>query len=333
MFIAINLINFIVDPFQHFRKAGFYRVSYDNDKARYIIGGLIKNYEYDCIVTGTSMVQNIVKNEVDSILKTDSLKVPLAGGTAHEFNLLMSYAIKQKKAKTIIYGLDIFSFSGTPSKFHRVSNFPVYLYEDGLIDDFKYLSDIRNLLYQSARILYANSTGSRSTDLNEAFSWHANLEFSKKQVLKEWESRKENFNTDYKSENYKFDTLKKSFDFNLLSLVQNNPKMHFIVFFPPYSILAWKDIEEKGWLEDAFMFKKYIFESTKELKNIKIYDFQSEKDITHSLDSYTDLTHYSHSINSFIIQSLTNDKYLLTDSNIDFYLNNLRNQVNKYKVE
>jgi len=50
-------------------------------------------------------------------------------------------------------------------------------------------------------------------------------------------------------------------------------------------------------------------------KNVKVYDLQVAKEITHNLDNYTDLSHYSGDINKWIIQQIKNDNYLtdLTD--------------------
>ncbi|RJQ24003.1 MAG: hypothetical protein C4560_00390 [Nitrospiraceae bacterium] len=325
-------VNFIVDPFQHFRKAGFYKVTFDNDIQRYLNSGLLKNYKYDCIITGTSMVQNFSKKEVDSLLKVDSIKVPFAGGTAHEFSQLLGYAISQKKVKTVIYGLDVFSFAGDPLRVTERPKFPFYLYSDSILNDIRYLVDFKNLLNQMTRVLSANIGGNVNTDLNEAYSWYKEAVFSKKVTLDEWRARKERFDTSFKYENYTYDKLETNFSRNILPHIQQNPKIKFIIFFPPYSILAWKDIQEKGWMNDALRLKKYIFEATRQMEHIEIYDFQDIEDITHSLDNYADLTHHSHVINRIIAESFVRNEYLLNESNIDYRLDNLRQQVNKYRL-
>ena len=80
----------------------------------------------------------------------------------------------------------------------------------------------------------------------------------------------------------------KSFDYNFLALVKSNPNKNFIFFYPPYSIITFKDWAEKDILFDIMKFKLYVNEEFSKLKNVILYDFQSAIDITTNLDNYKD---------------------------------------------
>ena len=72
LFLLLALITvtslsvFIIDPFQHYRKAMYYK-PYSFDQ-RYMIWGMINHYKYDSIIVGTSMTENFIKSNVDKEL-------------------------------------------------------------------------------------------------------------------------------------------------------------------------------------------------------------------------------------------------------------------------
>ena len=78
---------------------------------------------------------------------------------------------------------------------------------------------------------------------------------------------------------------------------------------------------------------EYILEQSIKYDNVKVYDFQIAKDVTHNLDNYMDTNHYSGYINKWIIKQIKNDKYLVSNEDIRLNMNKLREQINKYIVK
>lgn len=92
-------------------------------------------------------------------------------------------------------------------------------------------------------------------------------------------------------------------------------------------------MEKSHYLDDHIAFKNYIYNKLKKFKNVKLYDFQEIKEITHDLNNYKDINHYHKKVNIIMLKSMQQDKYLI-DNN--FYLNMskiLKKQVINYKVD
>ena len=111
-----------------------------------------------------------------------------------------------------------------------------------------------------------------------------------------------------------------------------NHHLEFKIFFPPYSILTWKSWEHHKYLQDMLEFKKYILRQSIKYKNVKLYDFQIAKEITHNLDNYKDISHYSGKMNRWMVQQIKENNYLITKNNIDKYLKTLKEQIKNYDL-
>ena len=326
LLILSAIVTFLIDPYQHYRKASFYKpYSFDS---RYMSWGLLKNYDYDSVLIGSSMTANFRKDYVDRDLNLDILRVPIPGASAYEESLLIQNALRNKKLSTIVFGLDMVSFTGAKE---RSELLPSYLMNSSYVDDFKYLLNADALFRDSMKIFMSNFLGIKAymIDFNTFWNWDYEKIFSKEFWVGSYiESLK---NTDKKNI-YKFNDLKKSFDHNMMPHISNNANIKFIIFFPPSSILSWKSLEMHKSLKDIFEFKRYIVKQSYKYKNIKIFDFQINKEITHNLDNYTDQNHYSGDVNRWIIKQIKDDNYLVLDSNIDINLEILNEQIKDYDL-
>ena len=105
------------------------------------------------------------------------------------------------------------------------------------------------------------------------------------------------------------------------------------MFFPPYSILTYKVWEEKESLNAILRFKKYVYDKLISLENVYLYDFQVAKDITHDLNNYKDITHYSQSISLWIIDQIYKNNFLLNSENENKIEIDFRQQLNQYQID
>lgn len=320
---------FLIDPLQHYRKAMHYKPY--AFQQRYLAWGLLKNYNYNSVLIGTSMTENFRKDYVDNDLHLDILRVPFSGSSAYEENLVIQYALKNQKLSTVVYGLDLFSFRGDEIRLrHGEGSLPLYLMNDTILDDFRYLLNIDIFFRDNIKIFLSNFLGLKKDmiDFNKFWNWDYQHKFSKKLCIK---SYKESLKPNTK-DSYKIEELKKSFDYNILSLYKKNPNLKFEIFFPPYSILTWKSWEHKNYLQDMLEFKEYVMRQSVKYDNVKIYDLQMSKNITHDLNNYKDISHYSGKINRWIIKQMKDDNYLVIENNIDEYLKKLRKQIENYDL-
>ena len=128
----LAFVNYIVDPFQFFRKPTIFKPIFA--KETYLNAGLIKNYDFDSIVIGSSMTENFILDEVKQYMGFDKpIKLSLGGGNMIEYNTFLNNAINKKDIKNILLGFDIFALDSAPSRL------PLYLYDQNNINDLKYI--------------------------------------------------------------------------------------------------------------------------------------------------------------------------------------------------
>ena len=308
--LLIGVINYIVDPYQQYRKSTFYKIPYEN--SRELNAGLAKNFDYDSIIIGTSMTQNFSINDFKKILQWQKpIKLSMAGSSAYEQGLTMQTALRHKNIKNILLGIDFFSYYGAPNRYkHGEAFFPEYLYDEKLLNDYKYLMS-SDTLKRSFKVLFSKKDAILY-DFSKMYEWHSKTK--QKEILKvlhqKWKDRKF-FDNEAKESEKKFSLMKKNFDINIKPLIQNHPNTQFVLFFPPYSILAYKVYEERKQLEEFMRFKLYLVQTLSNFSNVTLYDFQYADKIIFNLQNYYDLYHYNRSINRWMLQQIKQRKYLI----------------------
>jgi hypothetical protein len=337
--LLIILFNFIVDPYQQYRKATLYTFTVQDQ--RYLNAGLAKNYDYDSIVVGSSMTENFYADDITKILHFENvIKLPFHGSSIFEEVALIKTATKHKKIKNIIFGFDIYSFNGDITPLNKSIFFPSYMYDDNFFNDLLYLLNFKVLRKSIKSLSNKYDKKKINTQLNSIYNWQQNWQnsFNIKNVLKLYNLKKNNYNDLTKQQrskffhSFRFDILKKHFDTELLSVIQKNPQTNFYIFYPPYSVLAYKLMLHQNILQDTVEFKKYVFFSLQKYKNVKIYDFQIAKSITNNLHYYKDTQHYNENINKWMLEQIAKDNYLVTQSNIEQYSKKLLTNTKIYKV-
>lgn len=109
LFLSIvALFNFIIDPYQQYRKPTLYKTFYGGNQ-RALNTGLAKNHNYNSVVIGSSMTENFLISKVSEIIN-NPIKLSISGGSAHEiFNTLNTVFKSNNNIETVLIGLDICS--------------------------------------------------------------------------------------------------------------------------------------------------------------------------------------------------------------------------------
>ena len=96
----------LIDPYFHYHKPLKF-LSYYLGEQRYINDGIGRYFEYDSIITGTSMVENFKSSLFDNLFNSNSIKIPFFGGSYKEINDNLERTLKRKKdIKYVLRGLD-----------------------------------------------------------------------------------------------------------------------------------------------------------------------------------------------------------------------------------
>lgn len=291
-------IIYLVDPYLRYRKP-IYNKIVGSTGSPALYPGILRNYEYNSVVLGTSMAQNFKVKDLNKDIGGNFINIAQSGAHISEILDLFEVA-KEKKIDNVVMSLDIFSFQNL----ERASNTQKYLYlfqKPYSLREYKYLFNIDSWM-QIVRIVLKDNKNPYELGYwaNDGYI------FSKEEVLKNYKKADniKKFNIEEMKQNYK-EYLEK--------IIKKNPGIHFYFFYPPYSILSYKNsgLDIEGFLE----FKLFLSEELLKYTNVILTDYQTEDKITFNLELYKDLTHYSPKINKFISENLNKDKYKLYKKN------------------
>ena len=331
--LLIILVNYIIDPFQQYRRAKLYKTIFMTE--RYLNAGLAKNYLYDSVVIGSSMTQNFIISEIEDIINyPKTIKLTTSGASIFEEVVVLNTAINSGKVENVLLGLDVYSLSRTEAD----NELPLYLYDNDIINDYNYLFNLdtfkRAILYPF--LPYTLNKRHPRLNYNRMYEWQYNFkesDFNENKVIKKWKSRDHNFDTKANCDERTYEFMKNNFDNILLPVLKRNTGIKFTIFYPPYSILAYKIHQERGALKDFIKIKSYIFSELKKLSNVRLYDFQSVKKVTHNLKNYKDVTHYHQRINKWMLEQIRDDRYRVTTKTVELYERKLLMQIKRYTIK
>lgn len=138
--ILCSLIIAVIDPYFHFHKP-LDSLAYIIDNERYQNNGIVRNFDYDAIITGTSMTENFKTSECDSLFGCNSIKVPLNGAHFNEVDRQLNVALKLNSDIKIVFRSIDYSMMDEDKDIKRLGeeNFPTYLYDDNYANDVNYL--------------------------------------------------------------------------------------------------------------------------------------------------------------------------------------------------
>lgn len=308
-----------IDPDFHYHKSLDY-ISYVMYDERYQNDGISKNFDYDAIITGTSMTQNFKTSEFDNLFKVNSIKISYAGASLKEVNDSLERATEYNdNINIIIRSLDWYAIKADKDT-QSYSTYPEYLYDDNLLNDINYILNkdimVRRLLQKD--IVYT-LLGKESTTFDEYSNWNANYEFGKEYVLESYNrlDKVEESSAEL-SEEEKI-AIKENIEQNVLALAIDNPEIQFYCFYAPYSIIYYDDLNQQGVLEKNIAIIEYATSLLVEQDNIKLFSFVDCYDVILELDNYKDFQHYSEDINSMMLELMALEQNLLTEDNYEDY--------------
>ena len=333
-FLSLGLIYFY-DPMQIFHKS-FLKEERFFGEMRLGARAIIRHYNFDSYILGTSMLQNTSAKEANRKLGGNWVNISPAASTTKERGIILNYLFRYQNPKTLIYSLDAFS--------DEVSTKPNFqlLYDESLLNDFEaYLND---------RFIICTLTFSQK----EKCIGKENLETLLQWIREEKHQKRlggfENwikYNPDiFKQESLKSLPQSKPVEFDLdridvskeqelletflLSFIKKYPNTQFHLILPPYSRLHFK-INPKAFIERKKI-TYWLFEQTKDLKNVTIYGFDT-LDYADDIENYAgDTIHYNIDMNSLQLDSIQNKKHILTPDNIESDFDIFEQKIKDYEL-
>lgn len=313
-----------VDPYFHYHKPNTELYYYPLNNERSMNDGIVRHFEYDALITGTSMIQNFRTTEMDAIFGVNSVKVPFAGGTYKEINDNVAKALEyNSQLATVVRGLDMRYFiTSKDSMRNDLGNYPTYLYDNNLMNDVRYIFNRDVIFDRVYPMVRANDVegfvpGIRSFD--DYSNWRSGYFFGSNSVLEDETIMTEPGEPVHITEKEK-DIIHDNIEQNVVSPAESYPDVTFYYFFTPYSAVWWEAMVANGTIYKQIEAEECVIEQILEYDNIKLFSFNNRTDITTDLNNYKDVSHYGGWINSLMLKWMHNDYYLLTRDNYKDYL-------------
>ncbi|MCM1125436.1 MAG: hypothetical protein NC429_03105 [Lachnospiraceae bacterium] len=322
----IVLAVIIVDPYFHYHKP-FSFLSYRLYEERYINDGMARHFDYDAIITGTSMAQNFKTSEMDALFGTKSIKVPFSGAGYQELSQNLDRALsRNQKLKTVLWAVD---YNGLLREYdwQQYVEYPVYLYDENPLNDVSYVFNKSILYHGVLSNLVLSLQGGSSTSLDDYSSWQK--ETGLFYIMLSYDRENVNIPSNKEFGEAEFETVTQTIEENIVSLANKYPDTEFILFYTPYSICYWDALQIEGTILKQTEAEKLATEMLLQCPNVKLYNFYDQHDVICNTNYYSDGGHYSAEVNSLILNWIAQGTGLITQENYlqkleeerEFYLN------------
>ena len=318
----------IVDPFFHYH-APLKSLEYPMDAPRYQNDGIIKNYSYDAVITGSSMTENFRASELDALFGVNSVKVPLSAGSMREVSDQLQRGIQANpNIKMVVRSLDLYMLLWDKD-YVREFDYPSYLYDDHLLNDVNYLLNKETLFDYTMQVFAYTRAGNKTPDFDAYCRWEEMQSFGPEVVLRDFV--REEWNAEQPSLPAEtVELVRENVMQNIISLARSNPDIQFYYYFPPYNIVFWANQQKnKRWLQAGEIASEMMLECD----NIHLFSFMNDYERITDLSYYMDTQHHKAEINSFILQSMRKGEYRLTKENNRAYWKELEEYLRSFDYD
>lgn len=324
--VLILALYFIFDPYFHFHKP-FSFIRYRLYEERYTNDGISRHFDYDAIVTGTSMAQNFKTSEMDSLFGTHAVKETFSGAGYQELSQNLERALKRNAdLNTVIWTVD---YNGLirEKDWTQYEGYPTYLYDDNPWNDTQYVFNKSIFYHGILPNVIKTVLRQPSTTMDEYSAW--NKETGLKYIMQNYERWEERADMRPGLTDEERTMVIENIQENFVDLIKQYPDITFYLFYTPYSICFWDFQNQEGLMLRQFEAEQLATELLLECPNVRLYNFFDKYDIICNPDNYRDKEHYSAEINSLILQWIYNGDGLVTKENYqdklqaekEFYLN------------
>ncbi|MCM1125230.1 MAG: hypothetical protein NC429_02030 [Lachnospiraceae bacterium] len=333
-FLAVTALVVIVDPFFHYHKPlkGFpYLV--DNQLSQN--PGMAKHMEYDSVILGSSMTVNFQTTWFQELMGLNTIKLSYSGAFPKDQSNIMKIIFDrpdgEREVKKVFLGVDVITYTGGVDEVKYP--IPEYLYDQNLLNDIQYVLNKDVLLNYILR----PAADPDPTDFSNVYaSWWTEEYYSEEWVLHNYEPPEQA--EEVLEPEVFVQAAEKNLAQNICPYVEDNPDTEFVVFFPPYSILFWNDVQKENHLDATIETYRYIANRLNEYENVTVYFFPDREEIICDLNHYADYSHYHPRYNRFMAECFADGTCLVakegqSGKTIDEYLAHMREIATEFDYE
>lgn len=324
--VVLCLITVFIDPYFHYH-GPIEGMSYRIYEERYTNDGIARHFDYDTVITGTSMNQNFKPSEWDEMTGSKTVKMPFSGGSFLEIgnNLRRAFAYNEN-ITTVIWGIDYNGFL-RPYDYDGYGDYPDYLYDNDIFNDAPYLLNKEILYHGCMNNIMWTLAGTPSTTMDEYSSWE--LGQGMEAISRSYTRREDILPMEEGLSEEETIMVRENITKNLVELANENPDVTFHFFYTPYSILYWDKEYREGTLLKQLEAEEIATELLLNCPNIKLYSYNGNYELVCDLNNFKDREHYVADVNSQILKWINEGAYLVEkesylekiEGNRQFYLN------------
>ena len=312
-----------IDPFFHYHKPNLSDYYYVLDNQRSQNDGICRHFDYNAIITGTSMTENFRTTEADELFGCNFIKVAYAGGSYKEINDNIEKALRAKNIRIVIRGLDYNKLlSNVDDMITDPGVYPTYLYDNNVLNDIEYIFNrdvVFGRVYQMTVDKNQEGFLPGITSFDEYSRWQNNYTFGINTVCPNGVELNKTSDDMHLSEEEK-SMIVENIRENVTRVPDEFPDTQFFYFYTPYSAAWWCEQYNAGemykWLEAERTATEMIISHD----NIHLFSFNNLFGLTKDLNNYKDSRHYAAWINSLILKWMHDGTYQITKDNYEEYL-------------
>lgn len=280
------LLVYLTDPFFHYHEPWF-GLKVVEDEKEYQVPGMLKNFEYDSVLAGSSVVMSINTDTLDERFSCQTVKAVGGSASAPLLDYYLDIAFDNHEIKYVFYGMDVFSFYNKPDM-QVISEDVEFLVNDDPFDDVKYLWNMDVIGTKIPDMI--NVSKDLSYEEGLLYQVNRDAKLGPEKVLEKHypgvgavqEMKPITYQEEYVTENMN----------RLEERVKENPDTQFLFLIPPYNIVWWDDAYEKGLLDTYLYTMEQCMERLLPYENVRFYktDFNEASTIT-DMYQYMDYIH------------------------------------------
>lgn len=304
-------LTYEIDPYFHFH-APRDGVSYVLNNERYQNNGILRNFDYELVITGSSMSSNFKASEAEQLFSQKAIKTSFRGASLKEVNDNMTAALGYNpELKTIIRPADGTQLLDPWDKMNY--QLPEYLTDDSWLNDIYYLLNKDVFFENTLPVLKASRKQLPPTAFDDYgnWMWEYEFQFNREAVLSHY-VRPEQAEKSIPLTGEEFEQARENIFKNLVSIAKEHPEQEFYYFFPPYSLCYFDKLVRSGTWEREIELYRLATELMLTQPNIHLSAFFLEHELIENFNNYTDVHHYSEDINSQLLRWIREGSHELT---------------------
>lgn len=297
---------YIADPYAHYHTVALPLT----DNPGYAAPGIARNYDYDTVLLGSSMVENTSVSQMDERLGGYSVKIPMRGGTASDHARVLDLCFETHDLKRVVFCMDPTSFAAWPGE--AAHEFPEYLWNGAGMDDVSYLLNA-NVLLDKIQDAQKNERLLKwyATDRDAMYAW-TDVIFSRENALSSYNWAAPQY--EMKPADYFSDRFWPNFENCVERFVAAHPETEFTFYFPPYSVIYWILQSDAGNLDAQLWMREQFTRELLDYENVTIHDFAGYTPWTLDLNRYLDYSHHDTQMNAQIIDAIADQTHRVTSA-------------------